>query len=550
MGAGGGGLPKVGEVLNGKYELVRTLGEGGMAVVFEARHCGSGQRVAIKVLAPELVRDQEIVARFDREARAVGRLRTRHVAHVLEVDRIRGAAVGVPFIVMDFLDGRDLHAELETRKTLPVSEAVDYVLQACAAMDEAHRAGIIHRDLKPANLFLTTTDHQQPATNIAATRIVKVLDFGISKLAGETSKLTGAGAVMGTVIYMSPEQVKSSSDVDHRTDIWSLGVILFELLAGRAPFEGPGHKVALAIVTQDVPNLRNFAPDVPPPVAEAIAMMLQRDLHRRYSDMREVATALAPYAAPGSVGAAVVQNIGGGSFTPQNRSTAGKTMPLERASDLAAAVALHQQQQQQQQHVVQKKTLPLAMSAFVANAGNMSPPAASSSLAPLSASPPGSNPTPSSNRQPKPAAAAAADPSRQALTIRRSRRPRNRLPALIAGAVLGVLAAIGVVLIVLTLFSSRDGKATAKASSTHPSLPPSASMPPPIATTSEPPPPPTGVAESPSASASASASSITSATSATSAARPPVVPPSATHTTATTPTATTPPSATSNPALL
>ena len=220
-----GPLPRVGEILRGKYELLRTLGEGGMAVVFEARQKDSGQRVAVKVLAPELARDPELVARFDREARAVGRMRTRHVAHVIEVAETDH---GVPFMVMDFLDGRDLSSELEARKALPVAEAVDYILQTAAAMEEAHRAGIVHRGLKPANLFLT---------NEGSLRCVRVLDFGISKLIGEASKLTGAGAVMGTVIYMSPEQVRSSSDVDHRADIWSLGVILYELLAGRVRAE-------------------------------------------------------------------------------------------------------------------------------------------------------------------------------------------------------------------------------------------------------------------------------------------------------------------------
>jgi serine/threonine protein kinase len=548
MVAAGGGLPKVGELLNDKYELVRTLGEGGMAVVFEARHNVSGQRVALKVLAPELTRDPEIVARFDREARAVGRLRTRHVAHVLEVDRTRDG--GVPFIVMDFLDGCDLAKELENRKTLPVGEAIDYVLQACAAMDEAHRAGIIHRDLKPANLFLTNEPGAPGGGGSGSsprTRIVKVLDFGISKLVGETSKLTGAGAVMGTVIYMSPEQVKSSSDVDRRTDIWSIGVILFELLTGRAPFEGPGHKVALAIVTQKAPNVRSFAPDIPEPVALAIDRMLERDLHLRFNDMRELATALAPFVTPGSVGAAVVPMLGGGTFSPPMRSAmAGKTMPLERA--------------------VMKKTLPLAMSAFVANSGTLNPPSPPSSIAPASASAsaslaPISQPTPSSNRiPPQGGGGHPFDGSRGAPTIKRTRGRRNRLPALIAGGALGVLAAIGVVLIGMTMLTTSSGRSkTAAASSSSPAPPPPAANThsTPTLSSSEPLPPPTmgrtfgdDSASSSSSAAAPSAGSASSSHSRAGIAAP--SPSSSAASSSSPPKAATPPNATptSNPQLL
>jgi serine/threonine-protein kinase len=315
------GLPLRGDTLAGKYEIVRLLGEGGMAYVYEANHRRLGQRVAIKLLAPAFASDAELVARFEREARAVAKLRTPHVVRVTDVD---ATDTGVPFIVMEFLEGRDLDAELSARRALPVQEAVDYVLQACAAMLEAHGNGIVHRDLKPANLFLA---------NEGAERIVKVLDFGISKILGEATRLTGAGAVMGTVLYMSPEQVRASSNVDARADIWSLGVILFELIAGRAPFEGSSPQIAAAIVSRDAPDLRSFA-SVPDGLAAVVRQMLERDVARRPPDVRSVIASLAPFARAGSVGAAIGEQVSlgqsGARVRPSlpNPLASGQTMPL------------------------------------------------------------------------------------------------------------------------------------------------------------------------------------------------------------------------------
>ncbi len=394
------GVPRVGEVLRGKYEIVRALGEGGMAFVFEARHTETGQRVAVKVLDPELARDPELVARFDREARAVGRLRTRHVAHVIEVATTDD---GLPFMVMDFLDGRDLASELEARGSLPVAEAVDYVLQTAAAMNEAHSAGIIHRDLKPANLFLT---------NEGTLRTVKVLDFGISKLIGDASKLTGVGTMMGTVVYMPPEQVRSSSDVDQRADIWSLGVILFELLAGHAPFEGPGHKIAIAIVSEDAPDVRTFV-DVPEPLAAAIARMLARDRAMRVPDTREVAQLLAPFVAPESHGARAAAYLGG-TPPPRTGGHAGKTMPLGK-----------QHLKPLETHL-QKRTVPLGVA-------------------------PGS--APSMIAAPVPTRRKA--PLAETVLTKEKRTQANI--AVIGGVALGLLAAFGVVLIALVLLDRPHG---------------------------------------------------------------------------------------------
>jgi serine/threonine-protein kinase len=333
------GLPKIGETLGGKYQIVRLLGEGGMAFVYEASHQRLQQRVAIKMLTPEFARDPELVSRFEREARAVARLRTKHVTRVMDGDTTPG---GIPYIVMEFLEGRDLDAELQARTLLPLGEAVDYVLQTCACLLEAHNMGIVHRDLKPANLFLATERDGGDGDG----RIVKVLDFGISKVVGEATRLTGAGAVMGTVLYMSPEQVRAQPNVDTRADIWALGVILYELLAGRAPWDGHSHQIAAAIVAQDPPDLRTFVA-VPDGIATVVRTMLQRDPAQRFAGVREVIASLAPFAPPGSIGGAVAEQIALGQSGSRARGSGGMpnaivkhTVPMgSRPSALDAASA-------------------------------------------------------------------------------------------------------------------------------------------------------------------------------------------------------------------
>jgi hypothetical protein len=335
------GLPQIGQTLGGKYEIVRLLGEGGMAFVYEASHQRLQQRVAIKVLTPEFAGDPELVSRFEREARAVARLRTKHVARVMDVDT---TPEGIPYIVMEFLEGRDLDGELQARTRIPLGEAVDYLLQACAGMLEAHGMGIVHRDLKPANLFLANEREGND-------RVVKVLDFGISKVVGEATRLTGAGAVMGTVMYMSPEQVRAQPNVDTRADIWALGVILYELIAGRTPWEGHSHQIAASIVTQEPPDIRTFIA-VPDGIAAALTTMLQRDPSRRFAGVRELLVALAPFAPPGSIGAGVAEQVALGQSGSRAMllKQAQRTIPMSsRPSELDAAVAAARAAQAQAQ---------------------------------------------------------------------------------------------------------------------------------------------------------------------------------------------------------
>jgi serine/threonine-protein kinase len=280
-----------GTVLGGKYRIERVLGRGGMGVVVLAHHEELDQRVAIKVLTGEIADNPEAVARFLREARSSAKLQSDHVARVTDVGRFE--AIG-PYMVMEYLNGVDLSQLLEAHGSRPVAEAVDYVLQALDAVAEAHSIGIVHRDLKPSNLFL--------ADRADGTKIIKVLDFGISKVdpmhepATCWQKLTSTRAVIGSPAYMSPEQLKSARDVDARADIWSIGVVLYELLTGALPFDGETVGALFArIIAEDPHPLRARVADVPELLEQAVMRCLRRDAPSRWETVGDLATALAPF---------------------------------------------------------------------------------------------------------------------------------------------------------------------------------------------------------------------------------------------------------------
>jgi serine/threonine-protein kinase len=275
-----------GEILSSKYQIVRVIGEGGMGIVYEGVHQRLGQRVAIKTLSPSHKSDREACLRFEREARAAAKLKSKYIAKVTDVDALPD---GTPYMVMEYLDGRDLGAELAQRGRLPIAEAVGFVLQACAAMAEAHGRGIIHRDLKPENLFLC--DDTVPRT-------VKVLDFGISKIVDQDeARMTTTGATLGTPLYMSPEQIRAVRTIDARSDIWSLAVIAYEAIAGQPPFEGGGATAVVAAITADEPvPLRKRCREVSQDLSDAVARALQKRPADRFADVTAFAAALRPFA--------------------------------------------------------------------------------------------------------------------------------------------------------------------------------------------------------------------------------------------------------------
>ena len=289
-------LLEPGVVLAGKYRVERVLGQGGMGVVLAAHHLQLGQRVALKFLLPEVCTSGEAVARFLREARAAVQIESEHVARVVDVGTLEG---GSPYMVMEYLEGSDLGDVLQKRGPMPLQLAVSYVLEAMEAVAEAHALGMVHRDLKPSNLFL--------ARRRDGSFIVKVLDFGISKATqdsqGPSASMTSTTAVMGSPLYMSPEQVRSSKDVDARADIWSLGVILHELLSGRTPFHGETMTAVLAMIAADPPPpLRSVRPDLSPAIEAVVLRCLNKDRNQRFQNVAELAYALAPFAGPEAQG--------------------------------------------------------------------------------------------------------------------------------------------------------------------------------------------------------------------------------------------------------
>jgi serine/threonine-protein kinase len=283
----------LGEIVAGKYELCRVLGEGGMGIVYEAFHVRLRQKVAVKIVRPDTA-TKEFIARFEREARAAAQIAGPHVARVLDADVLPG---GTPYLVMELLHGRDLGLELMHAAVLEVERAADYVQQAALGLEQAHAAGVVHRDIKPGNLFLCDL----PGTS---RKLVKVLDFGISKVLGDDNKdaVTETFTTFGTAIYMSPEQMRSAKGVDARSDIWSLGIILYQTLCGRPPFTGSGTAVASAVAADPVPPPRDRRAGIPDELEAIILKALEKDPAKRFQSARELADALAPFAPEKPIG--------------------------------------------------------------------------------------------------------------------------------------------------------------------------------------------------------------------------------------------------------
>ena len=285
-------LPGMGDIVAGKYRVDNILGRGGMGLVVGATHTLLDQKVAIKFLTAEA--EGELLARFGREARAVAKLKSEYVARVFDVGELDN---GTPYMVMEHLTGKDLGDVSKERGKLPVEEAVLYILQACHAVAEAHGVGIIHRDLKPSNLFLTTTPDGEDC--------VKVLDFGISKdtnaepFSEGDGELTKTSMVLGTPYYMSPEQMRSARSVDARSDVWSIGAILYQLLTNDKPFRAASFPELVVKVLQEEPpppTRRNGK--IPVELEMVVLRCLEKSPDKRYANIAEFAIALAPFGPP------------------------------------------------------------------------------------------------------------------------------------------------------------------------------------------------------------------------------------------------------------
>jgi serine/threonine-protein kinase len=272
-----------GTVIGGKYRVEHPLGAGGMGVVVAARHLELNQNLAIKVLLPSASNSEESTTRFLREGRSAAQLTSPHVAKVHDSGRLPS---GAPYLVMELLRGRDLRAHLAEVRRVPLALAIEWVLQAAHALGEAHKLNIIHRDVKPANLFLAET---------SAGVLIKVLDFGVSKHLDDAAEmeLTKTTSAVGTPRYMPPEQMRSAKFADTRGDVWSLGVVLYELTTGEPPFKGDTITALCFDVMERTPTPPSQVnPELPPALDEVLARCLEKDPEQRFQSMGALAAAL------------------------------------------------------------------------------------------------------------------------------------------------------------------------------------------------------------------------------------------------------------------
>ncbi len=297
--------PEVGDKI-GKYVVERVIGSGGMGIVVAARNESLNELVAIKLLRPKAAGDAIQSQRFTREARATMRIKSEHVVRVIDAGATHE---GAPYIVMEYLIGRDLQKILQEEGPIPWPTAVDLMLQVCEAVAAAHAQGIVHRDLKPSNFFVTR--------RADGSALVKVLDFGISKAikSGDQNttvdpKLTETQAVFGSPTYMSPEQIRSAKHVDQRSDVWSLGVALFEVMTRKLPFIADNVPGLLASIVADAPfPPRSFVPDIPPALEAVILACLEKDLTQRIQSVSELAARLQPFASQTSQAVIIADRI-------------------------------------------------------------------------------------------------------------------------------------------------------------------------------------------------------------------------------------------------
>ncbi len=307
----------IGERVN-NYQIVSLLGEGGMGAVYLAEHPFMGRKAAVKVLRSELAQDKGLVERFMNEARAANAIQHPNIIDIIDVGVL---ASGIPYLMMELLNGESLARRLERDRRLGVTEAVNIAVQTASALNAAHAKGIVHRDLKPDNVFLV------PDENRPFGHRVKVLDFGIAKLRGELSgsgAKTQSGSVMGTPPYMSPEQCRGiTDDIDERTDIYALGIMLYEMLTGAPPFVSEGWgEVVLMHVTKAVPPPREKNPEIPAALEGVILKALAKASVQRWSTMAEMDSALRA-----AIGAPARGFVSGPPTVPSLPVPPGATLP-------------------------------------------------------------------------------------------------------------------------------------------------------------------------------------------------------------------------------
>jgi serine/threonine protein kinase len=283
-----------GQIIEGKYRIVRLLGEGGMGAVFEGENIRIQRRVAIKVLHPAFTANADVTERFQREAQAAGRIGNDHILEVLDLGTLQD---GSHFMVLEYLDGETLSSRVKSLGRLMPRQAAPLIEQVLAGLSAAHEAGIVHRDLKPDNIFILKK-------KAGHSDYVKIIDFGISKfqpLAGDGMKMTSTGAVMGTPYYMSPEQASGSRNADARSDLYAVGVILYECVTGRVPFDGETfNQLMFKIVLSDPPPLNEIVPDLDPAFASIVLKAMARDVEHRFQSAQAFADALTEWSEKGT----------------------------------------------------------------------------------------------------------------------------------------------------------------------------------------------------------------------------------------------------------
>jgi serine/threonine-protein kinase len=324
-----------GAIVAGKYRLDTVIGEGGMGAVWAATHTGLGQLVAIKFISKEFVTSADALRRFDAEAKAAAQLRSRHVVQVFDNGALED---GTPYIAMELLRGENVYSRVHRAGPVPVPEAVEILAQCCKALTRAHGAGIIHRDIKPDNIFLAQSD-DEPI-------LVKVLDFGIAKFANGPNDhgATRTGAVLGTPLYMSPEQARGLKSIDHRTDLYSLGLVAYTMLTGNLAFSSESFgDLLLQICTAPLPSLCANAPWLPAAMEMWFQRACARDPQNRFSSAQEFTDALRAAcdfstrasALPASAMPPVVAHLA--PHNPAHAVSVGTGSGMSRSGDLSAA---------------------------------------------------------------------------------------------------------------------------------------------------------------------------------------------------------------------